>query len=164
VPKSASKATTELAQSGAAQPLTLIDASALIALLGAEPAAAEVSTLLKDEAASITTLNLAEAVDRLKRRYDLAVEQTRPVIEGLLAGALDLIPIESAQAWRAAEIRASHYHRKDCPISMADAVLVASAPSSGRIASSDSHVLSVGRREGVSVIVLPDSQGRRAKV
>ena len=164
MPKSASKAATELARSGAAQPVTLIDASALIALLGAEPAAPEVRSLLTGEGAAITTLNLAEAVDRLKRRYGLAVEQTRPVIEGLLAGALALVAIESAQAWRAAEIRASHYHRTDCPISMADAVLLASAPSGGRIASSDSHVLSVGKREGISVTVLPDSRGRRAKV
>lgn len=161
MPRAVAKAA---AESAIERSPTLIDASALIALLGAEPAAAEVKSLLQDELAWITTVNLAEAVDRLERRYDLAVAQTRPVIEGLLAGALALIPLESAQAWRAAEIRASHYHRADCPISMADAVLIASVPTGGQIASSDSQLLSVAKREDVAVIALPDSQGRRAKV
>ncbi len=142
---------------------TLIDASALIALLGAEPAAGEVQEMLRGGAA-MTTLNLAEAIDRLKRRYDLAVEQTRPVIEGLLARSLTLLALGPAQAWRAGEIRAAHYHRTRCPISLADAVLVASAPAGGRIASSDGPLLTVAASEGIATAALPDSQGRRASV
>jgi predicted nucleic acid-binding protein len=140
---------------------TLIDASALIALLGAEPAAGEVQEMLK-RGAAMTTLNLAEAIDRLKRRYDLEVERTRPVIEGLLAKSLELLPLEPSQAWRAGEIRATHYHRSRCPISLADAVLVASAPVGGCIASSDGCLLTVAAREGIGTAVLPDSKGRRA--
>jgi PIN domain nuclease of toxin-antitoxin system len=144
-------------------PTTLIDASALIALLGAEPAAGEVQEML-NRGASMTTLNLAEAIDRLKRRYDLDVEQTRPVIEGLLAKSLTLIALEPAQAWRAGEIRAAHYHRSRCPISLADAVLVASASPGGRIASSDGPLLAVAASEGVATAALQDSRGRRASV
>jgi predicted nucleic acid-binding protein len=140
---------------------TLIDASALIALLGAEPAAGEVQALL-NRGAAMTTLNLAEAVDRLKRRSDLDVEQTRPVIEGLLAKSLMLLPLGPAQAWRAGEIRAAYYHRSRCPISLADAVLVASAPTDGRIASSDGSLLRVAASEGIATSALPDSKGRRA--
>jgi predicted nucleic acid-binding protein len=140
---------------------TLIDASALIALLGAEPAAGEVQDLL-NRGAAMTTLNLAEAIDRLKRRYDLEVERTRPVIEGLLAKSLMLLPLEPAQAWRAGEIRAAHYHRSRCPISLADAVLVASASTSGCIASSDGSLLRVAASEGIATSALPDSKGRRA--
>ncbi|HTD07793.1 MAG TPA: PIN domain-containing protein [Solirubrobacteraceae bacterium] len=140
---------------------TLIDASALIALLGAEPAAGEVQEMLS-RGAAMTTLNLAEAVDRLKRRYGLEIEQTRPVIEGLLAKSLMLLPLGPAQAWRAGEIRAVYYHRSRCPISLADAVLVASAPAGGRIATSDGHVLTVAASEQVATIALPDSKGRRA--
>jgi predicted nucleic acid-binding protein len=142
---------------------TLIDASALIALLGAEPAAGEVQELL-NRGAAMTTLNLAEAVDRLKRRYDLEIEQTRPVIEGLLTKSLRLLPLGPAGAWRAAEIRAAHYHRSRCPISLADAVLVASAPAGGRIASSDGALLKVAASEGVATAALPDSKGRRVSV
>lgn len=142
---------------------TLIDASALIALLGAEPAAVEVQEML-NRGAAMTTLNLAEAIDRLKRRYDLEIEQTRPVIEGLLAKSLVLLPLAPSQAWRAGEIRAAHYHRSRCPISLADAVLVASAPAGGRIASSDGPLLTVAASEGIDTAALPDSKGRRAGV
>ena len=142
---------------------TLIDASALIALLGAEPAADEVQEMLRGGAA-MTTLNLAEAIDRLRRRYGLEIERTRPVIEGLLAKSLTLLPLGPAQAWRAGEIRAAHYHRSRCPISLADAVLVASARAGGRIASSDGPLLTVAASEGTATIVLPDSKGNRASV
>ena len=139
---------------------TLIDASALIALLGAEPAAGEVQEML-NRGAAMTTLNLAEAVDRLKRRYGLEIEQTRPVIEGLLEKSLVLVPLQPIQAWRAGEVRAAHYHRSRCPISLADAVLVASAPAGGRIASSDGPLLKVASREGIATVALPDSRGHR---
>jgi PIN domain nuclease of toxin-antitoxin system len=142
---------------------TLIDASALIALLGAEPAAREVQEMLSSGAA-MTTLNLAEAIDRLKRRYDLEIERTRPVIEGLLVRSLMLLPLGPTQAWRAGEIRAAHYHRSRCPISLADAVLVASVPAGGRIASSDGSVLMLAASEGVATVALPDSKGHRASV
>lgn len=141
---------------------TLIDASALIALLGAEPAAGEVQEMLQDGAA-MTTLNLAEAIDRLKRRYGLGTERTRPVIEGLLGRNLMLLPLEPSQAWRAGEIRAAYYHRSHCPISLADAVLIASAAPGGRIASSDGHLLEVAAKEGIAALALPDSNGRRAR-
>ena len=157
---SRSATVTDAAESQAS---TLIDASALIALLGAEPAAGEVQEMLRSGAA-MTTLNLAEAIDRLKRRYDLEIERTRPVIEGLLAKSLMLLPLGAAQAWRAGEIRAAHYHRSRCPISLADAVLVASAPAGGRIASSDGPLLSVAASEGIATAPLPDSQGHRASV
>jgi predicted nucleic acid-binding protein len=140
---------------------TLIDASALIALLGAEPAAGEVQEML-NRGAAMTTLNLAEAIDRLKRRYDLEVERTRPVIESLLEKSLMLLPLGPSQAWRAGEIRAAHYHRSRCPISLADAVLVASAPAGGRIASSDGSLLNVAASEGIATAALPDSKGHRA--
>ncbi len=141
---------------------TLIDASALIALLGAEPAAGEVQEML-NRGAAMTTVNLAEAVDRLKRRYGLDVERTRPVIEGLLEKSLTLLPLGPSQAWRAGEIRAAHYHRSNCPISLADAVLVASAPVGGRIASSDGPLLTVAASEEIATVALPDSKGRRAE-
>jgi predicted nucleic acid-binding protein len=142
---------------------TLIDASALIALLGAEPAAGEVQEMLRSGAA-MTTLNFAEAIDQLKRRYGLEIERTQPVIEGLLTESLTLLPLGPAQAWRAGEIRAAHYHRSRCTISLADAVLVASAPAGGRIASSDGPLLTVALSEGLTTTVLPDSKGRRASV
>ncbi len=141
----------------------LIDASALIALLGNEPAAGAVEEILRS-GATMTTLNLAEAIDQLKRRYELQIEQTRPLIEGLMDRNLKLLPLGPDQAWRAGQIRAAHYHRSRCPISLADAVLVASAPAGGRIASSDGLLLTVAASEGIATVALPDSKGRRASV
>jgi predicted nucleic acid-binding protein len=142
----------------------LLDASALIALLGGEPAASDVQTILRDGAAAMTTLNLAESVDRLERRYGIASARARPVIEGLLDDALTLVPLGPAEAWRAAEIRAGHYHRTRCPISLADAVLIASAEASRTVASADRHVLAVAASEGIATTQLPDSRGRRPRV
>lgn len=143
--------------------MVLIDASALIALLGDEPAAGEVQTILREGEAAIATLNLAEAVDRLQRRYGLAAERTRPVIDDLLDEALTLVPLGASEAWRAAGIRATHYHRVSCPLSLADAVLIASAGPAMRVASADGHVLDVAAKEGIATTVLPDSRGRRAR-
>lgn len=139
---------------------TLIDASALIALLGGEPAAAEVGDILRDGAA-ITALNLTEAVDRLGRRYELEIERVRPIIDGLLEDSLEVVPVTSSHAWRAAEIRIAHYHRTSCPVSLADVVLIAHAAPGQPIASSDTHVLRIAKREGAGVLPLPDSTGRR---
>lgn len=144
--------------------MIFVDASALIALLGGEPAAGEVETILRGGEAAMTTVNLAEALDRLHRRYGLPSSRTRPVIEALTDEALALVPLVPATAWRAAEIRAAHYHRTRCPLSLADAVLVASAGGDDRIASSDRSVLQVATREGIKVTALPDSRGRRPRV
>lgn len=142
----------------------LIDASALIALLGNEPAAGDVQAMLRRGTAAMTTLSLAEAVDRLQRRYGLTSERTRPVIEGLLDETLTLVALDPHEAWRAGEIRACHYHRTRCPLSLADAVLIASAGTDRRIASADYHLLTVAASEGVPVTVLADSRGRVADV
>jgi PIN domain nuclease of toxin-antitoxin system len=145
-------------------PAVFIDASALVALLGAEPAAKEVQELLRSGGTAMTTLNLAEVVDRLQRRYRLEVAQVRPVIEGLLHESLMLLPVDAVTAWRAGELRARYYHRTRCPISLADAVLLASVPPGGHVATSDSHLLSIAAEEKLSVIVLPNSRGGRASV
>ena len=143
-----------------AQLSTLIDASALIALLGNEPAADEVQEILRDGAV-ITAINLTEAVDRLGRRYSLDVERVRPIVDGLLDDSLAVMPVTSSESWRAAEIRIAHYRRTSCPLSLADAVLIACGSPDRRIASSDSHVLRIAEREDIDVIPLPDSRGRR---
>lgn len=148
----------------ASESTILIDASALIALLGREPAAEEVRELLRSGRAAMTTLNLAEAVDRLQRRYGIKPDESRPVIEGLLHQSLALLPLDERVAWRSGELRAKHYHRTRCPLSLADSVVIASVPVGGCIATSDSHLLSVATKESLSVIVLPDSRGHRASV
>jgi predicted nucleic acid-binding protein len=142
----------------------LIDASALISLLGGEPAAQEVQALLNQGRARMTTVNLAESVDRLERRYGLAAARTRPVIDGLLDDALTLLPLGPFEAWRSGELRARHYHRTRRPVSLADAVLVASAAAGCSVASADRHLLAMAASERLGVVALPDSRGRRPRI
>lgn len=77
------------------------------------------------------------------------------IVEPLLEEALSLIPSDLAIARRAGEIRAHHYDRASCPISLADAVLVASANNGDRIATADPDVLTVVGLENIGSVVLP---------
>ena len=73
----------------------------------------------------------------------------------VVGDVLTAIPLDTASASRAAGIRATHYHRADRPISLADAVLVASAKPADRIATADPDVLFVAEAEGIRTITLP---------
>lgn len=136
--------------------MTLLDAYALIAFLIGGPAAARVRELLKGGDAAIASANLAETLDVCERLHGLRVERAMATIEPLLEGALAEIPLDLAIAARAAEIRARHYHRSSCPISLADAILLASAKLGDRVASADPHVLAIASLREMTPIELPE--------
>lgn len=140
---------------------TLLDASALVALANDEPAADEVAGLMRGGEAAMVTLNLAEAVERLAR-YGNPFERVRELVAPTIEQSVLLIDFDAALAWRAAELRARHYHRTRTPVSLADCALVAAAGPEDRVATSDAPVLRVARAEGVAGISLPDSTGRRS--
>jgi hypothetical protein len=77
------------------------------------------------------------------------------ILEPLLEGSLTPLFPDLDAARRAAEIRARHYHRSSRPISLADAVLIASAKQGDRIATADPHVLAVAGAEELEPIALP---------
>ncbi len=52
-------------------------------------------------------------------------------------------------------IRARHLHRTSRPISLADAILVATAGPGDRIATADPDVLAVAEAEAIATISLP---------
>jgi predicted nucleic acid-binding protein len=78
------------------------------------------------------------------------------VLEPLFNGPLTPIPLDLTVAQKAAEIRAKHYHRTSCPLSLADAVLIASAKQDDSIATADPHVLAVAKIEKIKPIALPE--------
>jgi predicted nucleic acid-binding protein len=135
--------------------VTLLDAYALVAFLVAGPASAQVRALLREGGTGVATANLAEALDVSQRRYGLAIERAMDVLEPLLDGPLKVMPLDLATARQAAEVRARHYHRSARPISLADAILIASVPSAGRIATADPDVLAVAEVEGLETLALP---------
>jgi len=133
----------------------VLDAYAIVAFLAGGPAAPQVRMLLREGGTAVATANLAEALDVSERIHGLPVGRPMEVLEPLLDGALAVLPLDLSVASRAAEIRATHYHRSSRPISLADAVLVATARSRDRLATADPDVLAVARAEARETIALP---------
>jgi len=135
--------------------LTLLDAYALIAFLVGGPARAEVRGILREGGVAVASANLAEALDVSQRVHGLSIARAMEVLEPLLEDSLAVIALDATTARAAAELRASYYHSSDRPISLADAVLLASAKPDWRIATADPDVLAVARSEDVETIALP---------
>lgn len=135
--------------------MTLLDAYALIAFLVGGPATPHVRALLREGSAAVATANLVEALDVSQRVHGLPIARAMEVLEPLFEGPLATVPLGAAVARRAAEIRASHYHRSSRPISLADAVLIATATRDDRIATADPDVLAVATAEGLESVALP---------
>lgn len=140
---------------------TLLDAYPLIALLADEPPASEVALVLGQGDISITSVNLGEALDVLERVHGVPERVLRGAIETLAAAGLAVVPVLDAEAWRAAALRARHYRRRVSEISLADCFLLAVARPGDRVATSDRPLARAARAEGIDVIALPDSRGRR---
>lgn len=142
--------------------MIVLDAYALTALLAGEPAADEVGQLIAAGDAVVAVPNLAEAADRLDRIHGIAVKRTRTAVESLEQSAdLRARPAERGHAWRAAELRAKHYHRSERPLSLGDCLLLAMTGDGDRLATSDPHVLEVAAEERIGWIAVADSEGRR---
>lgn len=141
--------------------MTILDAYALVALLADEPAAAEVDTLLREERTAVSSVNLAEAIDVACRINDLAGDDVHEAVAPLLHDLVDVVAPGEAHAWRASEIRIRHYDRRRSPLSLADCFLLATATEGDRIVTADPPVARAARAEGIEIVALPDSGGRR---
>lgn len=135
--------------------MTLLDAYALIAFVAGGPARGEVRDVLRSGDAAVATANLVEVLDVCSRVKGLAIERVLDVIDPLFESALREVPLDGERARRAAAIRAAHYHRERCPISLADAILLASTATGDRIATADPDVLAVASAEGIEPLALP---------
>lgn len=101
--------------------------------------------------------NIAEVYDKASRGAGLSHAQVADLIEPLFEGPIVPVPLDAGLARRAGEIRGRHYHRKQRPISLADAVLLAAPGPDDEIATSDSHVLAVAADLEIETIELPSS-------
>jgi predicted nucleic acid-binding protein len=135
--------------------VTLLDAYALIAFLVGGPATQRVRAILREGDAAVATANLVEVLDVSQRLYRLPISRAVEVLEPLLEGALTAVTLDVAVSRRAAEIRARHYHRASRPISLGDAVLIASARQGDRIATADPDVLAAAAAEKIESVALP---------
>jgi PIN domain nuclease of toxin-antitoxin system len=139
--------------------LTILDAYAVIAYLRGEPAADRVRELLSQgEAAALTAVGLAEVVDHLVR---LAGADEEDVLLDLgQLGLLEAVPVDPALGAAAGRLRAGHYHRARCSISMADCLAAEAARAAAQpLATSDPHLLAVCNLEEIDAIPLADTTG-----
>jgi predicted nucleic acid-binding protein len=143
--------------------VTFLDAYALVAFIGGEPAAPEVRELLRARDTHVIVVNLAEALDALQRVHGVGADEVREVLDPLLLDrTLSIAVSEESDAWLTASLRARHYDRKSCAVSVPDCFLLAHAlAGDGRIATADPAVVAAARVEGVRVVPLPDSTGAR---
>lgn len=75
---------------------------------------------------------------------------------------LDARSVDALTGSAAGRLRARHYHRTRCSISMADCVAAETARRHDRpLATADPDLLDVCHTENISVAVLPDSTGSR---
>lgn len=142
--------------------MTVLDAYALVAALAGEAARGHVEELMTEATTPIAAANLAEVVDIMTRRKGRTVAEVSNRLD--LLGQWDVlrvVPVDRALAERAGALRASYYHRSGRPVSIADCVAAATAEDLDHaLATSDPHLASMARDEGIEVIPLPDSSGR----
>lgn len=139
----------------------VLDAFALVALALDEPAAADVEAILRRGDSRISSVNLAESVDQLGRVHGHTINDLRTTLAPVLAEVVTVAPPDEAIAWRAADVRRRHYRRRASPLSLADCFAVATVRPGERLATADPDLARVARAEGIDVLALPDTVGRR---
>jgi PIN domain nuclease of toxin-antitoxin system len=132
----------------------VLDAFALIAHFREEPAAEAVRSLLRQGDCVMNTVNLAEVIDQMVRVVGADARTLESALSGLVAGPIDVMSVDEASAWRAATIRARHYHRKERDLSIADCILIATAGPGDTIATGDADVEATAHSEGIDVLRL----------
>jgi len=138
--------------------VTLLDAYAIIGFLAGEPVADDVDLLIRRSESRMTTLGVAEVIDRMARLYDADPDDVAVDIATL--GLESPTPLDLTTSVLAGRLRARHYHRTTRAVSMADCVLAATAQVTGEpLATSDPHLLGLCHDEGIPAIPLPGSDG-----
>jgi PIN domain nuclease of toxin-antitoxin system len=133
---------------------TVLDAYALIAFVLDEPAAPDVEALLRRGPTGLTSVNYAEVLDRLVRGRGMPHGEVTSVIGPLLDERVERIDTDFRLASAAGLLRARHYHRVRCPLSLPDCVCLAAALG-GRLATADGSMLRTAGVEGIETVPLP---------
>jgi uncharacterized protein with PIN domain len=141
--------------------VTVLDAYAIVAFVAEEPAAADVEELLRAGGCLLTTINLAEAVDVIRRVHGVPERDLRAVTEPLLDESVTVIRPSLAHAWRSADLRTRYYDRRSRALSLADCFLLAAVGPNDAVATADQLVADVARAEGLAVTALADTAGQR---
>jgi len=139
----------------------VVDTGPIVSVLLGDAAGAEVSATLEGRECRVSVANVAEVLDVLTRVHRTPAEDASEALDRFLADVARPIPATRALAENAALIRARHYHRRDRDVSLADCFAIATAMPDCEVATSDAAMARVARAEGLDVIALPNSRGRR---
>ncbi|MBA3745239.1 PIN domain-containing protein [Sporichthya sp.] len=138
--------------------MTVLDAYAVVALLRAEPAATKVEAILHRGDAALTAVGVAEVLDHLIRIANADEEEAALDVAQL--GLLDGVAVTAHLGAAAGRLRAQHYHRTRCAVSMADCIAAEVARTIRQaLATPDPHLLDVCHAEGIDFVVLAQSDG-----
>jgi PIN domain nuclease of toxin-antitoxin system len=142
--------------------MTVLDSQAIVALLVAEPAAAEVEAILRgrDGIATISAVTVAEVIDVGVRTRGQRVDAMNDRISALIAGGLEVALVDEDISRLAGALRARHWDARRRPVSMADCIVLATAMTVHEpVATSDRPLIAAARAEGHPVVALLDARG-----
>jgi len=142
----------------------VFDAYPLAAVLLGELAGETSGRVLADAIAlgdaSVSVTNLAEVVDLVARLAAADPADVLDTVELWVDAGLNVRPLSWETAGRAASLRAVHYHRTRCAVSLSDCVAVALAHELGAtLVTSDQPMVAVAVAAGVRVNPIADSRG-----
>lgn len=141
--------------------MTVLDAYAVLAYLRGEPCADEVARLLRKPTV-LTAANAAEVLDQLVRVYQRNADDVHADLALLANTGLEIIAVAPEQGLGAGRLRARHYHRRRCAVSLADCFAAAAAiPTRRPLATADPALAALVRAEGGTVHPLADSSGTK---
>jgi predicted nucleic acid-binding protein len=137
----------------------VLDAYAVLAFLKGEPAAPEVRSLLRGEdPAALTVVGVAEVLDHLVRI--VGIDEDEAVLDLAQLDLLDPPGLSATTAAAAGLLRARHYHRTRCAVSLADCIAAEHTRDLGaQLATSDPHLRDVCHRESIGIHPLTASNG-----
>lgn len=141
--------------------MTVLDAYAVISYLRDERSAGEVEGLLR-EPTVLTSVNAAEVRDQMVRVFGADADGLEADLALLSHSGMTILAVTPEMGMDAGRIRARHYHRERCAVSLADCIAAsASLAGHGPIATADPALAAVVRAEAGRVYALPDSKGER---
>lgn len=140
--------------------MIILDAYAVIAYLRGEPSSGEVAELLR-QPTQLTAVNAAEVCDQMIRVFGRDPDSIEADLALLAYAGTDMLPVTPNLAIHAGRLRARHYHRQHCAVSLADCIAAAAAlTTSHPLATADPALATLLSTEGGQVHPLPDSKGR----
>lgn len=138
----------------------VLDAYAIVALLVGERAGRDVQPLISG--GLLCAPNAAEVLDVCVRVHKNETDVVRERLRWLTSGGLDVPPLDSGLGLMAGALRARHYKKRACEVSLGDCCALALAKARGLpLATADPGLATAARAEDVKVVALPDSRGER---